>query len=45
MALSNYEVFTGTGQWVKATANNFPSNAIAAGYEAECTIIHCSCSD
>lgn len=34
LALNNYEVFTGTGQWVKATANNFPSNAIAAGYEA-----------
>ncbi|MBK8878564.1 MAG: DUF3421 domain-containing protein [Haliscomenobacter sp.] len=34
LVLNNYEVFTGTGQWVKATANNFPSNAIAAGYEA-----------
>jgi Protein of unknown function (DUF3421)/Ricin-type beta-trefoil lectin domain-like len=34
LALSNYEVFTGTGQWVKATANSFPPNAIAGGYEA-----------
>lgn len=34
LALSNYEVFIGTGQWVKATANSFPLNAIAGGYEA-----------
>jgi Protein of unknown function (DUF3421) len=35
LALSNYEVFIGTGQWVKATANNFPANAIDGGYEAD----------
>jgi hypothetical protein len=35
LVLSNYEVFTGTGQWVKASANNFPANAIQGGYEAD----------
>jgi Protein of unknown function (DUF3421) len=39
-SIQNYEVFIGTGKWVAATSNNFPSNAIIGGKENDGTLLY-----
>jgi hypothetical protein len=29
----HFEIYTGRGSWIRPQGGNFPSNAIAAGYE------------
>lgn len=40
LILGNYEVYTGTGQWIRASATNFPQNAVQGGREADGTPLY-----